>query len=111
MGRKPTLDFDTLLNKLKIGMVPDEEERGSAFPTDSDETTPETEEVQEKKEEKMKSQVQTFTLEDIDLLGDKGIWGHSFVLEGPSRSRICATIDVVTKGNDNDGSAKKLAKI
>ena len=48
LGRKPTLNFDTLLAKLMIGMVPDEDKHASAFPTDSGETTPETEEVTER---------------------------------------------------------------
>ena len=109
LGRKPTTNFDTLLSKLVIGMVPDDEDHASAFPTDTDETTTESVEIEKKEPYKEIIQIQTFTLDNMDLTGKDGIWGHSFVLEGPSRSRICATIDIangITKEKYNSLAAE-----
>ena len=100
LGRKPITNFDSVLNKLVIGM-PEEEDHGSAFPTDPDSTPIDSEEPQEKASKKLSNHIQTFTLDNIELTGEEGIWGHSFVLEGPSRTRICATIDL-GKGNSKE---------
>ena len=94
IGRRPTTNFDTLLGKLVIGMVPDDEDHADAFPADSAEAALEGEDEHKRTTKKPTTIIQTFTLEDIELSGEDGIWGHSFVLEGPSKTRICATIDI-----------------
>ena len=52
LGRKPITNFDSVLNKLVIGM-PEEEDHGSAFPTDPDSTPIDSEEPQEKASKKL----------------------------------------------------------
>ena len=102
LGRKPIINFDSVLNKLVIGMVPNDEDHGVAFPTDTNDATPESEESPGNTSKNTATHIKNFTLDSINLTGKEGIWGHSFVLEGPSRSRICATIALVHEETETE---------
>jgi Cu/Zn superoxide dismutase len=67
LGRKPLINFDSSLNKLQL---------------DEAEAT----------EEDTISTYHEYTSSELNLTGPKAVWGHGIVLEGPSRSRICASL-------------------
>ena len=67
LGRKPTYNFDTSLNKLPL-------EAAEATEADHIEVSLE------------------YTTSEINLTGLNAVWGHALVLEGPSRSRVCGSL-------------------
>jgi hypothetical protein len=74
---------------------PGEEEEAAAAPP-----------AEEKIEARFYNRVFEFELEnEIEISGPKSIWGRSLVLEGPSRDRVCATIEP-----EVDESALKVAE-
>ncbi len=104
LGRKPLFNFDANLGKISLVKEeevkePEEpvtEEPGVTATSLPDEEKPEEEEVKVESVEQPKfyNRVYEFTLEnEIELSGPKSIWGRSLVLEGPSRDRVCATIE------------------
>ena len=104
LGRKPLVNVDANLGK--ISLVKEEEEvkedvkesvtEEPGVTSQPGEEKPEEEEVKVEVVEQPKfyNRVYEFTLEnEIELSGPKSIWGRSLVLEGPSRDRVCATIE------------------
>ena len=68
LGRKPTYNFDTSLNKL---------------PLDEAEVTDES---------IIRVSDLRYTTSSFNLTGLNAVWGHALVLEGPSRSRVCGSL-------------------
>jgi hypothetical protein len=112
LGRKPMLSLDAKLGKLSL--VKEEkaaeaaEEATTVEPvTSQPEEEPPAEPVKaDEPPAKFYSRFYEFDLEsEVELTGPKSIWGRSLVLEGPSKDRICATIEP-----EVDESALKVAE-
>lgn len=80
LGRKPIINLDTTLNKLVLDN------------TEASEDAAELEEGTAPAEPDTIQIYKEFTSSAVGLIGKDAIWGRSLVLEGPSRSRICATV-------------------
>ena len=82
LGRKPTYNFDTSLNKLAL---------------DEPEAT----------DDPIIEVSLEYTTSEINLTGSlDAVWGHALVLEGPSRSRVCGSLMPATE----DARALKSAE-
>ncbi len=115
LGRKPLFNFDSNLGK--ISLVKEEEpnpeevevttvEPVTSQPGEEEESAAAAPPAEEKIEARFYNRVFEFELEnEIEISGPKSIWGRSLVLEGPSRDRVCATIEP-----EVDESALKVAE-
>ena len=68
LGRRPLVSFDETLGKLILPVPPPAD---PSRPHDG---------------------VVELPTEQVQLDGEESIWGRSLVLEGPSKTRVCATI-------------------
>ena len=96
LGRKPLINFDSNLGKISLVKEEVVSEDSTEEPVTSlpGEEKPETEVKVEEPAQAFYNRLFKFTMEnEVEITGPKSIWGRSLVLEGPSRDRICATIE------------------